>query len=109
MDPAFDIIRAKTDVYGTLRARLGYSFDRYLVYATFGLAGANARVLANYPDLGTGASSRRRPTSAISASPSARACNTPSPRTSRSASTTVTSTSAGAVASPSAACPASAR
>ncbi|GJE35991.1 high affinity Mn2+ porin [Methylobacterium persicinum] len=54
VDPAFDIIRAKTDVYGTLRARLGYSFDRYLVYATFGLAGANARVLANYPDLGTG-------------------------------------------------------
>ncbi len=55
VDPAFDVIRAKTDVYGTLRARLGYSFDRYLVYATFGLAGANARVLATYPDLGTGA------------------------------------------------------
>jgi high affinity Mn2+ porin len=55
IDPAFDVIRAKTDLYGTLRARLGYSFDRYLVYATFGLAGANARVLATYPDFGTAA------------------------------------------------------
>lgn len=53
-DPAFTLIRAKTDVYGTLRARLGYSFDRYLVYATFGLAGANARVFGDYPDPGTG-------------------------------------------------------
>ncbi len=54
IDPPFDIIRAKTDVYGTLRGRLGYSFERYLVYATFGLAGANARVLATYPDLANG-------------------------------------------------------
>ena len=47
VDPAFNIVRAKTDLYGTLRARLGYSFDRYLIYGTFGLAGANARILAN--------------------------------------------------------------
>ncbi|GJD35548.1 carbohydrate porin [Methylobacterium aerolatum] len=55
IDPAFDLIRVKTDVYGTLRARLGYSFERYLVYATFGLAGANARVIGTYPDPGPGA------------------------------------------------------
>ncbi len=53
-DPAFDVVRAKTDVYGSLRARLGYSFERYLVYGSFGLAGANARLLANYPDFETG-------------------------------------------------------
>lgn len=49
-DPAFGLLRVKTDVYGTLRGRLGYAFDRTLVYASFGLAGANARVLATYPD-----------------------------------------------------------
>ncbi|MGH1570967.1 carbohydrate porin [Methylobacterium sp. P31] len=53
-DQTFNIIRAKTDLYGSLRARLGYSFNRYLVYATFGLAGANARFLATYPDFDTG-------------------------------------------------------
>ncbi|MDP4022776.1 carbohydrate porin [Methylobacterium sp. NEAU 140] len=51
VDPAFNIIRAKTDVYGSLRARLGYSFDSYLVYGAFGLTGANARFLADYPEL----------------------------------------------------------
>ncbi|TGE00993.1 carbohydrate porin [Methylobacterium nonmethylotrophicum] len=55
VDPPFSLIRGKTDLYGALRARLGYSFENYLVYATFGLAGANARVLATYPDLATGA------------------------------------------------------
>ncbi|MET7248254.1 carbohydrate porin [Methylobacterium sp. EM32] len=55
VDPPFSVIRGKTDLYGALRARLGYSFESYLVYATFGLAGANARVLATYPDLATGA------------------------------------------------------
>lgn len=52
--PAFSPIRAKTDLYGMLRARFGYSFERYLVYASFGLAGANARILASYPDLASG-------------------------------------------------------
>jgi high affinity Mn2+ porin len=52
--PAFAIIRDKTDVYGAARARVGYAFDSALVYATFGLAGANARILAAYPDLATG-------------------------------------------------------
>ncbi|KAB1073852.1 outer membrane beta-barrel protein [Methylobacterium soli] len=51
VDPAFSLIRAKTDLFGTLRARLGYSFERALVYATFGLAGAETRLLASYPDL----------------------------------------------------------
>lgn len=54
VDPPFSVIRGKTDLYGALRARLGYSFESYLVYATFGLAGANARVLATYPDLASG-------------------------------------------------------
>ena len=51
LDPDLSLIRVKTDLYGSLRARLGYSFERYLVYASFGLAGANARYLATYPDL----------------------------------------------------------
>ncbi|HEV7438237.1 MAG TPA: carbohydrate porin [Methylobacterium sp.] len=54
VDPTFSLIRAKTDLYGTLRARLGYSFERALVYATFGLAGAETRLLATYPDLSAG-------------------------------------------------------
>ena len=54
VDPVFDVIRAKTDFYGLLRWRLGYSFERTLVYATFGLAGATTRVLATYPDLAGG-------------------------------------------------------
>jgi high affinity Mn2+ porin len=60
VDPAFNIVRAKTDLYGTLRARIGYSFDRYLVYGAFGLAGANARFLANYPDLDAGGQNTAR-------------------------------------------------
>ncbi|MCJ2036306.1 carbohydrate porin [Methylobacterium sp. J-068] len=59
-DPAFGLIRVKTDVYGTLRGRLGYAFDRALVYASFGLAGANARVLATYPDLDAGGAATAR-------------------------------------------------
>ena len=54
VDPPFDIIRAKTDLFGTLRARIGYSFDRALVYGSFGLAGANARIIAAYPDFDGG-------------------------------------------------------
>jgi high affinity Mn2+ porin len=53
-DPGLGLIRAKTDVYGTLRGRFGYAFERSLVYASFGLAGANARILASYPDPATG-------------------------------------------------------
>ncbi|GEP00943.1 carbohydrate porin [Methylobacterium haplocladii] len=54
LDPAFALIREKTDVIGTGRARFGYAFDRNLVYASFGLAGSNGRVLATYPDPATG-------------------------------------------------------
>ncbi|NGM38604.1 outer membrane beta-barrel protein [Methylobacterium sp. DB0501] len=61
INPAFNLIRGKTDLYGMLRARFGYSFDRYLVYATFGLAGANARFLASYPNLASnGAAASQR-------------------------------------------------
>lgn len=61
-DPVFDVIRAKTDGYGMLRGRLGYSFDRALVYATFGLAGATTRILATYPDLAGGPAASARST-----------------------------------------------
>lgn len=54
VDPPFALIREKTDVIGSGRVRLGYAFDRNLVYASFGLAGANGRVIATYPDLATG-------------------------------------------------------
>ncbi|GEP11718.1 hypothetical protein MMMDOFMJ_1691 [Methylobacterium gnaphalii] len=54
IEPLFGVIREKTDLLGTGRLRLGYAFDRNLVYASFGLAGANGRVLAAYPDLAEG-------------------------------------------------------
>jgi high affinity Mn2+ porin len=60
LNPDLSLIRAKTDLYGSLRARLGYSFERYLVYASFGLAGANARFVATYPDLSAGGFSTAR-------------------------------------------------
>jgi len=60
VDQAFNIIRAKTNVYGALRARLGYSFERYLVYASFGLSGADARFLAAYPDFDAGGQNTAR-------------------------------------------------
>ncbi|KAB1072559.1 outer membrane beta-barrel protein [Methylobacterium soli] len=60
VNPDLSLIRAKTDLYGSLRARLGYSFERYLVYASFGLAGANSRFLATYLDLAGGGVSTAR-------------------------------------------------
>ncbi|WP_232627859.1 carbohydrate porin [Methylobacterium sp. Leaf118] len=50
VDPPFALIREKTDLFGTLRGRLGYAFGNSLIYASAGLAGANGRVLATYPD-----------------------------------------------------------
>ena len=57
VDPPFGLVRDKTEVLGALRGRLGYAFERSLVYATFGLAGATARVLATYPDAAGGIAS----------------------------------------------------
>lgn len=42
-------------------ARLGYSFERYLVYAIFGLAGANPRFTATYLDLANGGTALGQP------------------------------------------------
>jgi len=55
VDPAFSLVRVKADAFGAVRGRLGVAFERTLVYATFGLAGAEARFLAAYPDAATGA------------------------------------------------------
>ena len=55
IDPPFAMIREKTDLFGSARARVGYAFDNNLIYATLGLTGANGRVLATYPDLTGGA------------------------------------------------------
>ena len=54
IDPPFAVIREKTDLFGTARARLGYAFGNSLIYATAGLAGADGRVRATYPDLAGG-------------------------------------------------------
>ncbi|MCK0196698.1 outer membrane beta-barrel protein [Ancylobacter sp. 6x-1] len=40
-------IRAKVDAFGTIRARLGYAFDRLMPYVTGGAAWANAKVSAS--------------------------------------------------------------
>ncbi|MER2265886.1 carbohydrate porin [Methylobacterium oxalidis] len=58
IEPTFSLIRVETDVYGVLRARLGFSLERSLLYATFGLAGANARVSAGYPDFDSGVATK---------------------------------------------------
>lgn len=104
IDPPFALIREKTDVFGSARARFGYAFGNNLIYATLGLTGANGRVLATYPDL----AGDRRPAPLamcpISATRWARAYSSRSIRISRSGSTTVTATSARAVASVSAPC-----
>ncbi len=50
LDPAFPLIRVKANVFGTARARVGYAFERYLVYAVFGLAGAQVRFITDFPD-----------------------------------------------------------
>ncbi len=55
VDPAFSLVRVKSDALGAVRGRLGVAFDHALVYATFGLAGAETRFLATYPDPATGA------------------------------------------------------
>lgn len=54
IDPPFALIRERTDRIGAGRVRLGYAFERNLVYASFGLTGADARVRAAYPDLAGG-------------------------------------------------------
>lgn len=48
-DADFDLFRIKTDWVGSVRGRAGFSFGRFLIYATAGLAASNARVIANYP------------------------------------------------------------
>ena len=60
LDPSFALIRAKTNLFGTVRARVGYAFGRNLVYATFGLAGAETRLLADFPDPAAGPASTAR-------------------------------------------------
>ena len=60
VDSTFSLIRAQTDLFGSARARLGYAFERYLVYATFGLAGAQTHFLANFPDPALGLAGRAR-------------------------------------------------
>jgi len=62
IDPAFSLVRVKADAFGAVRGRLGVAFERTLVYATFGLAGAEARFLAVYPDAATGAAATARQT-----------------------------------------------
>ncbi len=54
IDPPFALIREKTELFGSARARLGYAFGNNLIYTTFGLTGANGRVFATYPDLAGG-------------------------------------------------------
>ncbi|GAN50978.1 carbohydrate-selective porin OprB [Methylobacterium sp. ME121] len=53
-DASFSLIRAQADLFGAARARIGYAFERNLVYATFGLAGAETRFRSTFPDLDTG-------------------------------------------------------
>ena len=63
VEASLDTARLKRPVpstYGSLRARIGYSFDRYLIYGAFGLTGADARFLADYPDLAAGGQTTAR-------------------------------------------------
>ena len=60
LDPPVALIRTKTDVFGSLRARVGFSYERALIYGSFGLAGANARMVATYPDFAGGGTIARK-------------------------------------------------
>jgi len=40
-------VSSKLDYFGTVRARLGYAFDRVLPYVTGGLAWGNNKITAN--------------------------------------------------------------
>ncbi len=96
LDPAFPVIRAKADVFGTARARVGYAFERYLVYASFGLAALRSGFSPTSLDPGTTSAPALRRGRAFLGSRSVPASSMPSPRTSRWDWNTATSTSAGA-------------
>ena len=47
----FSLIGAQADLFAAARARFGYAFERNLVYASFGLAGAEAHVRSTFANL----------------------------------------------------------
>ncbi|MDQ0392590.1 outer membrane protein [Labrys monachus] len=60
VDGTFGSAKFKSDWQGSVRARLGYAFDRFLPYVTAGVAFGDQKLSVYIPDIGSASSSKTR-------------------------------------------------